>query len=326
MTDALTPLSQRIAPKVICEALLGGMTLVRGTKSSAHIIVASPGKVTEALTKKYVKLSSVRTFVLDEADYIIANTEVGRSMAKDTNDIMGHLPASCQLMFFSATYTPEIFEKAREMVPKAVTFKLASDDELMMEKIYKVALDVRGMGRLGALQMLYRLLPMQQSIVFVERRAEADRIAQMMNAAGLQVSTLHSDLKGPERDIAMQQFRDQETRVLITTNVLARGVDVPSVAVVINYDLPLAHAAVGGFNRGKATPDYTTFVHRIGRTGRAERRGTAISFLESEEDFRIMAAIDHYYSPHKSMMHPWKADAIPDLCADIIRRQAEKAE
>ena len=93
----------------------------------------------------------------------------------------------------------------------------------------------------------------------------------MMNRSGLAVSCLHSDLDGSVRDSVMQRFRDCESRVLITTNVLARGVDVPAVSVVINFDLPLVHNIVGK-NR-EITPDYTTFVHRIGRTGRGESPG-----------------------------------------------------
>ena len=93
----------------------------------------------------------------------------------------------------------------------------------------------------------------------------------MMNRSGLAVSCLHSDLDGPVRDSVMQKFRDCESRVLITTNVLARGVDVPAVSVVINFDLPLVHNIVG--KSKEIVPDYTTFVHRIGRTGRGESPG-----------------------------------------------------
>ena len=149
----------------------------------------------------------------------------------------------------------------------------------MMEKIFKVTIDARLYkgGKLGVLQELYRKLTLQQSIVFVERKDDADRISRMMIDSGncfidflfdcvnhqlwlivgLDVSTLHSTLKGMERDEVMERFRKQQSRVLITTNVLARGVDVPSIGVVINYDLPVLHSV-----SRELQPDMVTYVHR----------------------------------------------------------------
>lgn len=140
----------------------------------------------------------------------------------------------------------------------------------------------------------------------------------------------------------MQRFRDSQSRVLITTNVLARGVDVPSVACVINFDLPVDHTSGGGVKgrgmvRGPATPDYTTFVHRIGRTGRGEKAGTAISFIDGEADKKCIADIDHYFSASKadnasgssgfkSMFTFWDANDITGLVKEIQRRQIERED
>ena len=161
----------------------------------------------------------------------------------------------------------------------------------------------------------------------------------------------------------MQRFRDSQSRVLITTNVLARGVDVPSVACVINFDLPMDHSSGGGRggyggrggggrggdrgggggNRGPQTPDYTTFVHRIGRTGRGENAGTAISFVENEADMKSISDIDHYFCANKqtgsstgtstgastgfkSMFTFWDANDITGLVKEIQRRQIERED
>lgn len=192
-----------------------------------------------------------------------------------------------------------------------------------MEKIFKVTIDTRlfATRKLGVLQELYRKLSLQQSIVFVERKEDADRISRMMIDSGLDVSTLHSTLKGVERDEVMERFRRQESRVLITTNVLARGVDVPSIGVVINYDLPVLHSV-----KKELAPDMVTYVHRIGRTGRGERTGTAISLVDSEEDKYLLNCIDSFFSPDKSMMVEWDPNDITGLCVEIARRQASRVE
>lgn len=121
-------------------------------------------------------------------------------MGADSISIRAQLPPTAQIMLFSATFPPDVMATANRIVPKPVTFRLASDEELMMEKIFKVTIDTRNFpGRkLGVLQELYRKLSLQQSIVFVERKEDADRISQMMIQAGLEVSTLHSTLKGME--------------------------------------------------------------------------------------------------------------------------------
>lgn len=170
-------------------------------------MVSTPGKAVEAFTKKYISLKHVKVFVLDEADTMVSDTEKGRDLGSDANIIRAELPPTCQLMFFSATYKPEIFQKAREMVPRAVTFKLASDDDLMMEKIFKVVIDVStGGGKMKVLKEIYSKLSMQQSIVFVEQKTEADSVAHMMNSSGYEVSCLHADLKGMASFIRICSF------------------------------------------------------------------------------------------------------------------------
>lgn len=318
LADAIQPLKKHMVPEVITEAALAQIQVARGGRSSAHLVVGTPGKVTEWVNKKYIRLGEVAVFVLDEADTMIGDTEQGRSMGSESIAIRAQLPPACQIMLFSATFPPDIMATANRIVPKPVTFRLASDEELMMEKIFKVTIDARGYPdrKIGVLQELYRKLSLQQSIVFVERKEDADRISGMMRAAGLEVSTLHSTLKGSERDEVMERFRKQQSRVLITTNVLARGVDVPSIGVVINYDLPVVHSP-----RRELVPDTVTYVHRIGRTGRGERTGTAISLVDSDEDRFLLNAIDSFFSPDKTMMVEWDPADVTGLCEEIARRQ-----
>ena len=180
LTDVLDPLKQRVQPPITTETVLAGKTIARGSKSRAMVVTGTPGKIVECLTKKYLSLSAVRVFVLDEADFMVQETEAARLLGSETMLVRGELPPSCQIMFFSATYTDAMFDRARTWVPRAVTFKLASNEELMMVKIFKVVLDVRALGAAGkmkALKQIYTKLSMQQSIVFVEQRAAADSVS-----------------------------------------------------------------------------------------------------------------------------------------------------
>ena len=164
-------------------------------------------------------------------------------------------------------------------------------------------------GKLQVLQEMYDTLKITQSIVFAEMRKDVDRIAEMMNRNGFPVSKLHGELTPEERDRAMQEFREGQSKVLITTNVLARGVDVPSVAVVINFDLPIERLG----NTGRVAGDCATYVHRIGRCSRFGRKGMVVNFLQSKQDMEVMEYIERYYSPNKRMTCNWDPKDIEGL-------------
>jgi superfamily II DNA/RNA helicase len=142
--------------------------------------------------------------------------------------------------------------------------------------------------KLQILKEIYGFFDIEQSIVFVTTQAEAEEVANMFIGEQFTVSFLHGKLQPSLRDIEMKNFREGKTKVLVTTNVLARGVDVPSVDVVVNYNLP-TKPEVGN----KCDP--LTYLHRMGRCGRFGRRGTAISLLETEEDEQMMLTIENYF-------------------------------
>jgi ATP-dependent RNA helicase DDX19/DBP5 len=163
---------------------------------------------------------------------------------------------------------------------------------------------------------IYGFLTIQQSIVFVERRADADAIARTLQSAGMEISAMHGGLSPPERDALMEEFRSGKTKVLITTNVLARGIDIPSVAVVVNYDLPYDRDP----RTGADTPDPATYLHRIGRCGRFGRRGTAITFLETPKDHFDLEMIERYYNSSQRLTTEWDPNEIEELSAEIKSR------
>jgi ATP-dependent RNA helicase DDX19/DBP5 len=142
----------------------------------------------------------------------------------------------------------------------------------------------------------------------VGTKRTADTVYQTLQSNGYTCSVLHSSLEGFQRDETMQAFRNGESNVLITTNVLARGVDVDNVCLVINYDVPVDR---------QGEPDFETYLHRIGRTGRFGRKGTAISLIADERSVEVLAAIEsHFAKPGTEMIH--QADADPEALADVI--------
>lgn len=152
------------------------------------------------------------------------------------------------------------------------------------------------------------MLTLGQSIVFVETKRSADVVQSTLAKAGYTCSVLHGGVEPEQRDITMEDFRDGRSNVLITTNVLARGVDVDNVCLVVNYDPPT--------DKDK-NPDFETYLHRIGRTGRFGRKGTAINLIDNDRDLNILAAIERHFSKAGKEMIS-QAEADPEKLAEVI--------
>ena len=163
-------------------------------------------------------------------------------------------------------------------------------------------------GKLEFLSDIYSLLTIGQSIVFVGTKRDADSVHRTLSDSGYACSVLHGGVTPEERDVTMQAFRDGESTVLITTNVLARGVDVDNVMMVVNYDVPVDK---------DGDPDYETYLHRIGRTGRFGRKGTAITLVSDERSLHVLASIEqHFTSQGKEMIQQAPAD--PEQLSEMI--------
>jgi ATP-dependent RNA helicase DDX19/DBP5 len=163
-------------------------------------------------------------------------------------------------------------------------------------------------GKLEFLSDIYSLLTIGQSIVFVGTKKNADMVHRALTDGGYTCSVLHAGLQPDERDATMQAFRDGQSNVLITTNVLARGVDIDNVCMVVNYDMPVDRS--GG-------PDYETYLHRIGRTGRFGKKGTAINLIDNIQSVQVLASIErHFAGEDKEMIQ--QAEPDPEKLADVI--------
>ena len=163
-------------------------------------------------------------------------------------------------------------------------------------------------GKLGFLSDIYSLLTIGQSIVFVGTKNDADAVHNTLSSEGYTCSLLHGGVDNAVRDQTMESFRKGESTVLITTNVLARGVDVDNVCLVVNYDVPITK---------DGDPDFETYLHRIGRTGRFGRKGSAINLIGDQRSIEVLAAIEaHFATGGKEMISMAEAD--PESLAEMI--------
>jgi len=235
----------------------------------SQIIVGTPGKILDLIKTRTLDCSKIKTFVLDEADVMIDKAALGDQSVK----IKKSLPKNCQVLLFSATYKPEVRKFAEKIVPQPCVQIKLKRKELSLEGIQQLYIDCKTEeNKFNVLSDLYAYLTVGQSIIFVHTRKTAQELTRKMIEAGHTVSLLHGgeDMSSTERDKVIDDYREGKTKVLISTNVLARGIDILQVMLVINYDLPLD---------GENKPDPQTYLHRIGRSGRFGRKGIAINFV-----------------------------------------------
>ncbi|KAJ3233848.1 RNA helicase required for poly(A+) mRNA export [Chytriomyces hyalinus] len=259
------------------------MDAPRGVRIEAQVIVGTPGTVMDYIRRKTIDTSQCKIFVLDEADNMLD----GQGLGDQSIRVRKSVPHSCQIVLFSATWTDELRNFAARVAPNATTITLKRE-ELSVDAIRQLYMDCHNEEhKTEILMAIYGLMTIGQSIIFVRQKYKAEEITRRMNEEGHAVVFLHGGLEGPERDKVMDDFRDGKSKVLITTNVLSRGIDILQVNLVINFDMPLA--ADG------RTVDPETYLHRIGRTGRFGRTGVSINFVHDQKSFNEMDAIQRHF-------------------------------
>jgi len=277
---------------VTSHACIGG-TLVRDDintlRHGVQIVVGTPGRVFDMVNRQIMVLESVKLFVLDEADEMLS-----RGFKDQIYDIFQHLPPKVQVCLFSATMPPEILDISNKFMREPVRI-LVKKDELTLEGIkqFYVAVD-KEEWKFETLCDLYETLTITQAIIYCNTRRKVDWLTDKMGQRDFTVSSMHGDMTGQERELIMKEFRSGSSRVLITTDLLARGIDVQQVSLVINYDLPA--------NR-------ENYIHRIGRSGRFGRKGVAINFV-TVDDTRAMRELEVHYNTQIEEMPMNVADLI----------------
>jgi len=263
--------------KVRCHACIGGTSVrddIDRLREGQHVVVGTPGRVYDMISKRHLRIDDLLTFVCDEADEMLS-----RGFKDQIYDIFKTMPPNVQVCLFSATMPPEILDMTTKFMRDAVRI-LVKKDELTLEGIrqFYVAIE-KEERKLDTLCDLYETLTITQAIIYCNTRRKVDFLADQMTKRDFTVSTMHADLDQKERDLIMREFRSGSSRVLISTDLLARGIDVQQVSLVINFDLP---------------QNMENYLHRIGRSGRFGRKGVAINFV-TNSDVRTMKDIEKYY-------------------------------
>jgi ATP-dependent RNA helicase RhlE len=231
-------------------------------EEGVDILIVTPGRMFDLLSQGALKLNRVEILVLDEADHML---DLG--FIKDIRDVMHHLPEHRQTLFFSATINEEIKDLAYSLVRNAIRIQISPKDPVAKNIEHAVAF-IEMDDKRFFLEGLMRKHPDQKMLVFVRTKVRAERVKKAMERVQLETDTIHSDRTHEDRSRTMAKFRKGELKVLIATDVSARGIDIPEVAFVVNYDLPdSAHQ----------------YVHRVGRTGRGSHKGQAFTFCSEEE-------------------------------------------
>ncbi len=255
--------------------LSGGTPLypqLAALEKGIHVVVGTPGRVLDHLVRRSLDLSSVTTLVLDEADRML---DMG--FEEDMDAILRETPTARQTVLFSATFPAAIESISRhyQRMPVRVTI---AEDESAAPAIRQVYYEVEMTEKSRALLASLAAVKPESAIVFCNLKATVAEVARTLKAAGIDAAAIHGDLEQSDRDRVMAKFRNRSTRILIATDVAARGIDVENLDVVYNYDLP-------------STPE--VYVHRIGRTGRAGKNGLTIAFVTSAQSNRLQNIEDH---------------------------------
>jgi len=274
--------------------IFGGVSQNPQTKELAagvDILVATPGRLLDLINQKFIHLNTVKYFVLDEADRML---DMG--MIHDVRRIIAYLPKERQTMFFSATMPAEIAKLSGSILKNPVKVEItpvSSTVDIIDQKIYFV-------NKINKINLLIHILnttAIDSALVFSRTKHGADKIVKSLEKAGFLAQAIHGNKSQNARQLALSNFKSRKTRILVATDIAARGIDVEELSHVIIFDLP-------------EVPE--TYVHRIGRTGRAGLGGKAISFCDQEEK-SLLRDIQKLISKSIPVVedHPYPLEAMP---------------
>nr|POE49250.1 atp-dependent rna helicase dbp5 [Quercus suber] len=271
-----------------------------------QIIVGTPGTVIDLLRRRQLDPKEVKVLTLDEADNMLDIQGMGDQCKK----IRALLRSLSQIVLFSATFPSEVLHFASIFSPNSNTLTLEVES-LTVKGIKQMYLDCNSdEDKYNALVKFYGLMTIASSIIFVRRRDTATEIERRMTAEGHKVASLTGALDGADRDAVFNRFRDGEAKVLITTNVLARGIDVKTVTMVVNYDIP---------ETADRKPDFETYLHRIGRTGRFGRTGAALSFVHDQRSWTNLMSICKHFAVEPTKLDTGDWDAVEKMLKAVMK-------
>jgi len=264
--------------KVTSHTCVGGTSVredMTTLRSGVQLVVGTPGRVFDMIQRGALNLREIHTFVLDEADEMLS-----RGFREQIYEIFQELPKDVQVCLLSATMPEEVIKVSEAFMrnPVKILVKRAAVTLDGIKQFY-IAVEKED-WKLETLCDLYDTLSITQAIIYCNTRRKVDWLTDQMSQRDFTISSMHGEMTPDERKVVMKEFRSGSSRVLITTDLLARGIDVQQVSLVINFDLPA--------NR-------ENYIHRIGRSGRFGRKGVSINFV-TEEDVRAMREIEEFYN------------------------------
>jgi len=262
---------------ITCNLCIGGDTQYKYASDNIknHVIIGTPGRIGDVVNKGIIKTDNIKMIIIDEADDVLSV-----SFRKQVKRIFQSIPKESQVVLISATIPPEMAELFDDLLKPEYLSILVKDDELTLDGIQQYYIHIDEQYKLDALIDLYKYISIGQAIVYCNKKYKADELKFALIEKNFGVSVLHGDMLQKEREEIMKEFRFGQTRILITTDILARGIDIQQVSLVINYDMP-------------KYPQ--TYIHRIGRSGRFGRKGTAINFVIKRER-NILNFIEKIYN------------------------------
>lgn len=253
----------------------GGQSIdrqIRSLERGVHLVVGTPGRVIDLLERKKLRLDELKFIVLDEADEMLS-----MGFIDDVNKILEQTPSERQTACFSATMPKEIRNLVNRFLKSPETVKVSQPQAAPSKIDQSIYFVPRGWSKLKALQPILEIEDPESAIIFVRTKQTAAELTCKLQEAGQQVDEYHGNLSQVQRERLVQRFRDGKIKLVVATDIAARGLDVENLSHVINFDLP---------------DNTETYIHRIGRTGRAGKTGTAISLIEPI-DRRMLRQIEH---------------------------------
>jgi len=287
IADVFEKLSRHTRVKSFC--LFGGVeqeNQIARLEQDLDVLIATPGRMFDLISQGFLKLDRINTLVLDEADHML---DLG--FIKDILDIKKKLPKKHQTLFFSATINEKIKRLAYSLVENPIRIQISPKDPVSKNVNHTVAF-IEMDDKRFFLERLVHENPESKILVFVRTKVRAERLFKAMERVNIKCVTIHSDKVQKDRFDVMNQFKKGEVKMLIATDVSARGIDIPNVEYVVNYDLP---------------EQAENYVHRVGRTGRGKEKGFAVTFCSKEEK-TVLKEIEEFMGKEIKVMEIDKTD------------------
>jgi len=264
--------------KVNVNLSVGGISVTENISSlrkRPHVIIGTPGRVLDMIHKKYINVNTLKMLILDEADEMLSHIFINQIY-----DIFQNLPPKIQVCLFSATMNKSFFSITQKFMRDPVKI-LVKTEELTLEGIKQFYIDLeKNEFKYDTLCDIYSTISISQSIIYCNSIKIVDIISNKLNNDNFSVACIHGNMNQEERNKVIKEFRDGKSRVLISTDLLSRGIDIQQISIVINYDVP---------------KNVDNYIHRIGRSGRYGRKGVAINFV-TNNDREQLSSIEKYYN------------------------------